>query len=242
MGEDFRNWRATVVAQVRFRPDRASIEQELTAHYEDHVRDLERLDYPPELAQQRALEAMGDPEEIGRALDRVHKPWLGWLWKVSRVLLVVLTVTVICAAWLLDGAATVYQRIQTQSGWEEPPVLGSHVELPYGELWAAPGEIRVENGLYTAEVELWLELDSPGEDPEGFLYALAVTGDGELLPQWDGREWKQNRWRLTWEIKGWTRHQCTMILELDHRPERAEITYPYGDHDWTLRMEWGETP
>lgn len=242
MGEDFRNWRATVVAQVRFRPDRASIEQELTAHYEDHVRDLERLDYPPELAQQRALEAMGDPEEIGRALDRVHKPWLGWLWKVSRVLLVVLTVTVICAAWLLDGAATVYQRIQTQSGWEGPPVLGSHVELPYGELWAAPGEIRVENGLYTTEVELWLELDSPGEDPEGFLYALAVTGDGKPLPQWDGGEWEKNRWRLTWEIKGWTRHQCTMILELDHCPERAEITYPYGDHDWTLRVEWGETP
>lgn len=240
--EDFQNWRATVVAQVRFKPDRAAIQQELTAHYEDHVRDLERLKYPTELAEKRAVEAMGDPEEIGRALDRVHKPWLGWLWKVSRILLVVLATTAVCAAWFLDGAVAVYQRIQAENGWEDPPFLSSHVELPYGDLWAAPGEIRVENGRYTAEVRIWLELDSPKEDPEGFLYALAVTGDGEPLPQWDGGEWEQNRWRLSWETDGWTRHQCMVILELDHRPERAEITYPYGNHDWTLRVEWGETP
>ena len=241
MGEDFLNWRATVVERVRFKPDRQAIAAELTAHYEDHVRDLERLDYPPELAKQRALEAMGDPEAIGRALDRVHKPWLGWLWRLSRWLMAALAVTAVCAGWFLDGAEAVYQRIQAQSGWEVPP-LGSHVELPYGDLWAAPGEIRAENGLYAAEVELWLKLDSPGEDPEGFLYALAVTGDGEPLLRWDGGEWEQDRWRLTWETEGWTRHQCTVILELDHRPERAEITYPYGNHDWTLRVEWGETP
>ena len=96
MGEDFRNWRAAVTAQVRFKPDRAAIEQELTAHYEDHVRDLERLDYPPELARQRALTAMGDPETIGKALDRVHKPWLGRLWQLSRAL-----VWVACALTLL---------------------------------------------------------------------------------------------------------------------------------------------
>ena len=36
---------------------------------------------------------MGDPEEIGRALDRVHKPWLGWLWVASRVVLILALVT-----------------------------------------------------------------------------------------------------------------------------------------------------
>ena len=63
--------------------------------YDDHVRDLERLDYPIELAQQRALLAMGDPEEIGRRLNRVHKPWLGWLWMASRI------AVVLCLALLL---------------------------------------------------------------------------------------------------------------------------------------------
>ena len=31
-----------------------------------------------------ALGRMGDPEEIGRELAKVHKPWLGYLWRVSR--------------------------------------------------------------------------------------------------------------------------------------------------------------
>lgn len=100
---EFRSWRAAVLAQVRFRPDRAAIEAELTAHYEDHVQDLERVGYDRQLAEQRALAAMGDPEEIGRALDKVHKPWLGWIWRLSRWLMVVLAITAVCAAWLLDG-------------------------------------------------------------------------------------------------------------------------------------------
>ena len=83
----FDDWREQVVEQVRFRPDRKAIARELTAHFQDHVRDLERLDYPWQLAEQRALAAMGDAEAVGKALDRVHKPWLGWLWVASRCIL-----------------------------------------------------------------------------------------------------------------------------------------------------------
>lgn len=81
---EFYQWRDSVVKQVRFRPDRTAVAEELTAHYEDHVKDLERLGYDRSLAESRALDAMGDAEEIGRALDKAHKPWLGWLWLVSR--------------------------------------------------------------------------------------------------------------------------------------------------------------
>ena len=83
----FDDWREQVVEQVRFRPDRKAIARELTDHFQDHARDLERLDYPWQLAEERALAAMGDPEQIGKALDRVHKPWLGWLWVASRCIL-----------------------------------------------------------------------------------------------------------------------------------------------------------
>ena len=30
---------------------------------------------------------MGDPKEIGRALARLHRPWLGWLWRLSQIAL-----------------------------------------------------------------------------------------------------------------------------------------------------------
>ena len=79
MRSEFQVWCDTVTRQVRFQPDRADIARELAAHYEDHVRDLERLGYGAELAAQRALGAMGDPEEVGRAMDEAHKPWLGWI-------------------------------------------------------------------------------------------------------------------------------------------------------------------
>lgn len=80
----FGDWCEIVTRQVRFWPDHAEIARELGDHYEDHLRDLERIGYAPQLARQRALEAMGDPEEVGRGMDAVHQPLLGWLWMVSR--------------------------------------------------------------------------------------------------------------------------------------------------------------
>lgn len=243
---EFRSWRAAVLAQVRFRPDRAAIEAELTAHYEDHVQDLERVGYDRQLAEQRALAAMGDPEEIGRALDKVHKPCLGWIWRLSRWLMVVLAITAVCAAWFLDGAVTVYERIVAQSGWEDPPLLSSHVELIHGDLWAAPGEVLVlDDGQYQAELELWLEMDSPAVLPDQFFSCLEMTVGGETLSQWSSAMPEKDGWRYNWEegrdFYGWTRHHSTLKLLLDHPPEQAEITYPYGDNDWALRVEWGET-
>ena len=69
-----------------------SSSNELRVHYDDHVKDLLRLGRDPALAEERALEAMGDAQEVGRALDKVHKPWLGWLWEASRTLALALTV------------------------------------------------------------------------------------------------------------------------------------------------------
>lgn len=46
--------------------------EELTAHLEDHAAALEDQGVPPELAARQAVEAMGDPYQIGRQLDRCH--------------------------------------------------------------------------------------------------------------------------------------------------------------------------
>lgn len=86
MRDEFQVWSDAVCACVRFWPDRAGIARELRAHYEDRCRDLERLRYGPELAARRSLAAMGDARAVGEALDRVHRPGLGWLWEASRVL------------------------------------------------------------------------------------------------------------------------------------------------------------
>lgn len=75
--------RRTYVEQVlanlrRVTPDeRAAIREELDGHIEDHICDLLELGYDEKLAEERAMAAMGDPEEVGRELDKQYP--LRWL-------------------------------------------------------------------------------------------------------------------------------------------------------------------
>ena len=108
---------------VRFSPDHAAITAELTAHLEDH-RDalLERQpDLSPQEAEAEAVRAMGDPEQLGRALNESHSPLLGWfqIW-VRR------------AAWVLAAAVLLVnlsQTVQTAKGLIAPPVCWDSMGL-----------------------------------------------------------------------------------------------------------------
>ena len=82
-------WMDAATRGIRFGPDRAAVRRELTGHLEDKIADLKRI-FPGMTdweAEQRALAQMGDAEEIGREMARIHKPWLGYLWRFSQVLL-----------------------------------------------------------------------------------------------------------------------------------------------------------
>ena len=78
---------AKVCARVRFWPDHDAITAELTAHLEDH-RDV-LLERNPALSQAeaeaQAVAAMGDPEALGRELDKSHNPLPGWFHILFRV-------------------------------------------------------------------------------------------------------------------------------------------------------------
>lgn len=81
----FNEFCGRVCRWVRFRPDRAAITAELTAHLEDHMDALVARGFPPETAARQAVAAMGDPEEIGRELDKSHSPLLGWFQICFRI-------------------------------------------------------------------------------------------------------------------------------------------------------------
>lgn len=84
-------WLDTATAGVRFGPDRRAVSEELAAHLEDKAADLRRIfpDMTEDEVWERATSEMGDPAEIGKALARLHKPWLGYLWRASQVLMAV---------------------------------------------------------------------------------------------------------------------------------------------------------
>ena len=69
--------------------ERQEVSWELQCHLQDHADALEAAGYSPEQAQAHALEAMGDPQEVGSALDREFP--LGWLMLSRSALALVLT-------------------------------------------------------------------------------------------------------------------------------------------------------
>ena len=82
-------WLDAATRGIRFGPDRRAVRAELEAHLEDKALDLQRifLDLSLEEAQARAAAEMGGAEEIGRDLAQIHRPWLGYAWLFSKVLL-----------------------------------------------------------------------------------------------------------------------------------------------------------
>ena len=204
---EFGRWCDTVTRQVRFRPDRGAIQRELTAHYQDHVRDLERVGYDWKLAEQRALAAMGDPEEIGRALDRVHKPWLGWLWIASRTVLIL---TVMACLLSLPGTGSFFRMMKNtlfppedRGGYQA--IAGSYSALNEQEgvtVWRSMGTLEAQSAdlpgytlsllegqwwqyhdtFYRGECLLRLEPEHLWYDlPEDVLDDLVLTGSGGVL-------------------------------------------------------------
>lgn len=102
------DWLTIATQGIRFKPDREAVRAELREHLDDKIDDLTRIfpDMLPGEAEERALREMGDPEEIGKALAKIHKPWLGWLWRLSQaalwVMAAVLIYDVVSAASVQD--------------------------------------------------------------------------------------------------------------------------------------------
>ena len=77
--------------------EREAIRAELDGHMEDRFESLRELGYDETEAEERTLAAMGDPAEVGRALDRQYTGWGFVLLSRAAVLLTV----VLCVQTLL---------------------------------------------------------------------------------------------------------------------------------------------
>ena len=116
----FNEFCGRVCRRVRFRPDRAAITAELTAHLEDHMDALVARGFPPETAARQAVAAMGDPEEIGKELDKSHSPLLGWLqiwfgWFTG----IAIYFTVVIVVWSLWGSSPPESFRAREAAWAD---------------------------------------------------------------------------------------------------------------------------
>ena len=241
---DWGLWCDKVTEQVRFRPDRETIRQELLAHLEDSAADWERRGETPKEAEQRALEAMGDPVAVGRALDQAHKPWLGWLWRLSQWMLLGMTAMALMAVFSGSHWEIFWSNLQGQLAWTDPPVTAHYTAAPHTDLWLAPGEVIEEEGLIHARAKLWIETDGPAMRPD-WPYDLSVTTDRGEVPHCKRRAdgtWPESGYYAWYGSgsAGWTRYTYELELVLTERPAWVELRYPAGGGDWVLRAEWRE--
>ncbi len=80
-----------VLREIRFPLVKEDIRQELQDHIEDKKEDWMFMeDMTEEEALEKSIEEMGEPEEIGKSLNAVHHPLLGWALVLSKWLLILL--------------------------------------------------------------------------------------------------------------------------------------------------------
>lgn len=72
---DRRQFCDTVARQLRCRWEAPAVRQELSDHIQDHMDALLAGGMDGDQAEEAAVAAMGDPEELGKALDALHSPW-----------------------------------------------------------------------------------------------------------------------------------------------------------------------
>ena len=74
-------------SHVKFKFDHEAIRDEYLEHMEDMYEFYVGRGMDPDLAKSTVLEDMGDPDELGRVLNQIHNPVLGWIWRLSRWLM-----------------------------------------------------------------------------------------------------------------------------------------------------------
>ena len=233
---DWRGWCRTVVEQIRFKPDRWAVRQELAAHMEDRRAALERLGYDRGLATERTLQAMGDPEAVGKALDQAHKPALGWLWEASRGAVLLMVVL------LLGNIAFSGYSWPSLRDWA---LFASQEESAYWDADARdlPCPAPFEAGAYTITVERTEYVAA--EDGWGYLHLdLTCSTDQFWLEGpdlWGTLEAEDSNgaWLRVYGSKDNGSHglyrQWIQVEGILNSPEWIEIRHSIGG--WSFRIQ-----
>jgi len=269
----FGEWRRAALNQVRFWPDHDKIGEELEAHYQDHRDDLIRIGWPEEEAEAHAVAALGDPEAVGKALDREHSPWLGTLFTASKVALVI--TCFLYAYFIFSGDFNLTPFVNSFRTFSvKEAALGQGMEwydeeahpAMLGDCVAAAGKGRAVqardftltpvkalewewNGAYktlmTIEVEwsprywgmepefddeLCVRYNGGEADNIGSRFGFYEHG-GSYSPAW------ASVYANGYSVRGFRNTALSVELATEEPAEWVELYYPYGDNNWTLRIE-----
>lgn len=185
--------------------ERLAIRTELDAHIEDHTAALLELDYPPELAEERALAAMGDPAEVGRELNACYQSWF-WviLGRAAAVVTVLLCILALLHVGLLGMVAdSISARIYpNESSYFTKPTATERLDI----------RVPVGNDvLHVYRISVGREDDTLGEQAAEVMFCTydRIPGgivsqqlaDGVILENPRGEQAVSNSGRGNWRVE-----------------------------------------
>ena len=75
---DIKNFLDKVCGEIKYKPVRKGISEELKSHIQEIKEEYINKGISESEAEEKAVSQMGIPEEIGRKLNKIHKPKLDW--------------------------------------------------------------------------------------------------------------------------------------------------------------------
>lgn len=154
------HWLYLATTEIRFPPDREAVRRELESHLEDKKAAYLEQGRTPFEAETAATEDMGDPEEIAKELGRIHRPWWGYIWRASKVLLIL--AIIMTAEGLLQNGGSYLRMSRPELPKEETHITTEDgitmfpVESDILERWHPSGTKKLGDYSFTVPM-VWLE-------------------------------------------------------------------------------------
>lgn len=194
--EEFSRYCDAVCRRVHYPFVRKAIRSELTGHLEDRTQALFHQGHPQDEAARLAVAAMGDPEETGRALNRLYPPFWHWLTRCLALfsLLLVLVLASTALSYTLEDVWNYYNLLPQDYGtaqeYLEDQLLTTH---GWDQRVIARGRVtgggRLGDYTFTPETEARV-IDTPAFVQNGYPrggyqsleFILTVTHPQPWLP------------------------------------------------------------
>lgn len=79
-----------VLRHVKLFVDHRSIKRELKSHINDLIEEHNWQSLSNDDLNKRIIEEMGNPDEIGKELNKIHHPIIGYVWIITRTMFIVI--------------------------------------------------------------------------------------------------------------------------------------------------------
>ena len=81
-------WCGKASSYIKFKKDREEVYEKLVSEMETYIKELKQSGMDDQEAMRKAIMDMGDADEVGRKLRKSHNPCIGWIWLISKWLMI----------------------------------------------------------------------------------------------------------------------------------------------------------